>query len=301
MRDLREILHRQFGINRSKNLLNPESELFLELDPMFLAAMERATCEQTARFDDGLLVELADTAADLFVEHIYALNQYIQINRKERERLRQIYLGTWGELARTHSVEATLRTYHYPHVRQFIESLYPASLRTALRSPTELGAAPCGEYSPQLQMRLLRLESRPVREPLLDVGCGSNAFLVEHLRSGGIEAYGFDRNLKVRRPYLSKTTWFDYEFGGKEWGTVVSNQAVSIHAAFTRTYRPVELPRYRTLLRRILQSLAVGGTFTLAPSDSLLDETVDPKEYLTESWPVVGRHRITRVTWKATD
>ena len=299
MRNLREVMQRQFRVNRRKNLLNPESERFLQVDPIFLAAMEEASREDTPPFAEGLLAELAATAADLFVEQVYSLNQYIQISPEDLERLRRIYLGTWGELARTHSVETTLRTHHFPQIRQFIETLYPTSLREALRSPSELGTTPCSEYSPQLQMQVLRLDGHAIREPLLDIACGSNAFLVEYLRSTGIEAYGFDRNLKIRRPYLFETTWFRYEFESKEWGTVVSNQALSNHAAFARSYRPSELPTYRALFQRVLESLAVGGTFTIAPADPLLEATVDPAVHHTESWLVAGRHRITRATRSA--
>ncbi|HUX21666.1 MAG TPA: hypothetical protein VMW69_10545, partial [Spirochaetia bacterium] len=142
MQNLLDLLRRQLRINRSKNLLNVEIEGMLEIDPLFLAAMEECAAS-TAPADRRFEMKMAASAARLFTERIYGINQYVQIGRNDRRRLQQIYLESWQELRRSGDVEATLRDLHFPRIKGFVESLYPSELRSALRKPLSIGRVTC--------------------------------------------------------------------------------------------------------------------------------------------------------------
>src|SRR5215211_6271348 len=79
---------------------------------------------------------------------------------------------------------------------QFLHLDAPAAPR-GLRCLPDLGEAPrdavCARYSPPLQLGALDLSSEALPEPVLDVGCGSDAAMVRYLRQRGVEAYGIDR------------------------------------------------------------------------------------------------------------
>ena len=114
MQDLPEALARQLKLNRRKNLLHSRAEQLLELEPTFVAALERLIGSSTDEAGSFNAEDLAVEAADRLIERIQAVNQYIQVDEPARNALVGIYLDSWKRLMKTRNIEQTLRTFHYP-------------------------------------------------------------------------------------------------------------------------------------------------------------------------------------------
>jgi hypothetical protein len=270
----------------------------LEIDTVFLAALE----ELLNRYEDGALVimleEVAADAAASFIDRIYEINQYIQVDNDAKKSLIRIYLETWEELTRTKDIESTLRTCHYPRIRAYLKKLYPENLAEALKSSPMLGHVPHSEYSADLQIRVLRLKLSTIKEPLIDIGCGGNAYLVRYLRSKNIEAYGIDRIITHRAKFLTETDWFELPFISNKWGTVVSNLSFANHLVFAQKHDATRVPQYMNKYEEILDSLKVGGSFIYAPSVDGLDGLTTDREFVTEKWLISASYGATKITKK---
>ncbi|CAN7523028.1 hypothetical protein LJR235_003599 [Pararhizobium sp. LjRoot235] len=86
-------------------------------------------------------------------------------------------------------------------------------LRNAIQQQEGIGGSDdeplCANYSPDLQIRILRLEPSEAPGPLLDMGCGERGDLVFHLHTlGRSDAFGFDRLCETAGP-LIQAGWFE--------------------------------------------------------------------------------------------
>ncbi len=290
-----DLVRRQFDLNRARNLLHPDAEELLEVDPLFVASLEQMSTAHDPDAPDTSLLELSERAANLFVERLYALNQYFQIGERTRKEIARIYYDSARKILASSDIISTIRQFHYPKLKRLVESICPRRLADTLRAHPELNPVTCCEYTPGLQLELLKLDTKRLAQPLLDVGCGTQAYLVRFLRSAGIDAYGFDRNASNPDPCVSNADWFEYDYGTGRWGTVVSNLSFVSHLGFTRRFNPSGMDRYLDTGRRILSSLAPGGAFVFAPADELLEETAARDGYRVESWHIPGGFRAARI------
>ena len=281
MPELSKALRNQLKRNESKNLLHAQVEQLLEIDPTFLAALEELLADAKASPANFNLDEIAADAASSFIDKIYAINQYIQIDNSAKQFLRQIYIQSWQKLSETRDIESTLRNDHYPRIRDFLTNLYPRSLAEAIQFSPTLNRVPCSEYSAELQIRLFRLDLSTIHQPVLDIGCGSQANLVTYLRSRHIEAFGMDRIIKQKSDYLMETDWFEMRLGSNQWGTVLSNLSFANHLVYTQRYEPNHVPRYLRKYQEILGSLLPGGTFIYAPDVESLEGQTRPEKFHT--------------------
>ena len=296
MQDLPEALARQLKLNRRKNLLHSRAEQLLELEPTFVAALERLIGSSTDEAGSFNAEDLAVEAADRLIERIQAVNQYIQVDEPARNALVGIYLDSWKRLMKTRNIEQTLRTFHYPAIRKVLEDLYPEELRNALRSAKEVGLVPSSEYSAELQMRLLKLDLSRIREPILDLGCGRSAHLVRRLRAERLDAHGIDRNVGSRAGFLADVDWFDFAIGHSRWGTIIAHMSFTNHIVYCQRYDVAGLARYATRYADILDALRPGGSFLYTPGVPVVEDGVDGQRFEMSSWVVSGRITATRIT-----
>jgi hypothetical protein len=295
MRRVFKALQRQLELNEGKNLLHSEVEQLLEIDETFLAALEEMVAAPAGVISSEALEGLVNDAAESFVQKIFTLNQYIQIDMLSKEALKQIYMATWRKLVETKEVESTIRNYHYPKIRAFMEAKYPQTLAAGLRAATHLGHVPSSEYSAEHQMKLLRLGLQTIQEPILDVGCGAEAYLTRFLRTMNLEAFGFDRAIMDRTIYLVEADWFDYEYGTDKWGTIVSNLSFANHLVYAQRYEAATVATYLRTFFSILNSLKVGGTFAFAPGVDQLEMQVDHTKYEVENWKISSTTKVTKI------
>ena len=290
--NLIDALRRQLGRNSRANLLHPDITRLLEIDPIFLAALEEALAlpEPNVQARD-----LAKVAASALIDRVYITNQFIQISSQAKETLEGTYLRTWEHLIETKDIESCLRNFHYPRLAEWIGELYPESLKRDLAFNAQIGQVSCQNYSAELQLGLLKLDPDKLEQPVLDVGCGRSAYLVEHLREKHISAYGLDRSVEAGKEYLKEGNWLETAFEDCKWGTVLSHLAFSNHFAFVEKFHVDQTPIYVAKYQEILRSLKPGGSFIYAPSSLTLEQTVDRSQYSIERFPIGNGYAVTKV------
>ena len=293
---VRKALQRQLKLNEGKNLLHPEGAQLLDMDGTFLAALEELVLGDRTSFTNETIGAIAADAAASFVGKIYSLNQYIQVDNDSKESLKEIYVQTWQKTVETNEVESTIREHHYPKIVSFVAERYPPALTNGLRLLRQLGRVPASEYSAELQLRLLGLDIEKIIDPLLDIGCGTNANLVKFLRSQDLEAYGIDRSVKSTEDYLLETDWFEYDYGSNKWGTIVSNLSFANHLVYAQRYEADKVTKYLDTFFKILDSLRKDGIFAFAPAVELLANQIDLSKYKMELWEISSVAKGMRVT-----
>jgi hypothetical protein len=296
MQSLTEALQCQMGLNKQKNHLHPDAVQRLEIHPVFHAALANEVMNPVPSLTVERVSSLSSIATDLLVKGVYSLNQYLQVSADARDSLKLLYQVTFRDLLRTKDIESTLRGFHFPRLVNWIASIHPESLRNALRPYTEIGSVVCQEYSPELQLRLMRISLDAVRQPVLDIGCGRSALLVKYLRARHIDAFGRDRVLTQEASYLETGDWLTDGFGHLRWGTVISNMAFSNHFIYAQHYDEALRSKYAGRYRAILDSLQKGGSFTYGPSAPELEGELHGREYRIEKWSTGYGHSITRVS-----
>lgn len=296
MHSLIEALHCQMGLNKHKNHLHPDAVQMLEIHPAFSTALENRVINRVPPIPEDSLSVLSSIATDALVNGIYSLNQYLQVSDEAKSSLNCLYQMTLKNLFRTKDIEATLRYFHFPHLVNWIASIYPESLRNALRPYPEIGKVLCQEYSPELQLRLFDINLRFIKQPVLDIGCGKAAPLVSYLRAHNIEAFGIDRTLSQRSTYLVKGDWLNINLGSRKWGTVISNMAFTNHFIYTQHYDKGQQSKHFGRYKAILDSLQEDGSFIYAPSAPELELKISGKKYQTAKWAIDYGHSVTRVS-----
>lgn len=281
MQSIKNSIRQQIGINESKNLLYVYAAQSIEIEPGFLNALEKmlALAKWNPKFPPEILFDMASFTAKVLIEKLYSVNQYLRIERRKVQELENIYWQTWQTMLRTRNIQATLKEQHYPELSRWVAALYPKSFLESLKFSPFIGHVVCEEYSAQLQIELLGINVSHIREPVIDIGCGSYANLVRYLRSLDIRAYGFDRSLKVQEPYLKSVDWFDYPFEPDTWGTIISNMAFTNHLVFAYQHDSVQFEQYLLKMRDVLESLTIGGIFYYAPSLPFVEQRFTPTQY----------------------
>lgn len=212
----------------------------------------------------------AGDLADQLVRWLHRHNQFLYATAQTRAELGQVYAQT---LADTAELLAEART------EQEVEDGLPQLLaehhqRLALALKVAFGArlrdTVQAEYSPALQIAVLGLDR--VETPVLDVGCGATAALVDYLRNAGIEGVGMDRDAQA--PGVVQADWLTQDYGRGIWGTVISHLGFSLHFLHHHLSDHELAFDYARAYMRILASLRVGGRFAYAPALPFLEEVL---------------------------
>ena len=140
------------------------------------------------------------------------------------------------------------------------------------------------EYSPELQLKVLALQTSQLTAPVLDVGCGAKAALVHHLRAAGLDATGIDRD--VSSDVALKADWLGYAYGEKRWGTVLSHLGFSLHFLNRHLSGSADAERYARVYMAILRSLKVGGVFAYTPSLPFIEQHLPAAMFKAETAPL---------------
>ena len=295
MNRIAKALQRQMDLNQTKNMLYAQLDRIIEIDPDFLAALELLINDKQA-LSELALRDSISFASSMLLNRLYSINQFLQVDEQQVQILEDIYRRTWRKIVETKNIQATLEAHHYPELAGWIADLYPADFLDHLKKSPTIGCVVCVEYSPQLQIGLLRIDVGNIKQPLLDIGCGSTAGLVRHLRALQIEAYGIDRQIEKGEAYLNPMDWFSYRFEPGTWGTITSNMAFTNHLLYTYHHDTAQLGLYVHKFNEIVASLVTGGSFHYAPSVPFLEQRLETDEYIVERFDIVKEISMTRIT-----
>ncbi len=288
-------IRRQIELNKTKNMLYARLGQVIEIDPTFLVVLEELVAKDAETMSDLALQDAVSFASKTLINRLYSINQFLQIEEEKAHDLESIYLHTWKKIIATKDIHSTLKNYHYPALARWIASLYPKHFVKRLQWLPTVGHLVCGEYSPEFQIELLRIDLRALKQPLLDIGCGTSAGLVRYLRALGIEAHGFDRHIEEGGPHLQQSDWFDYRFEPYAWGTITSNMAFTNHFLYAYHHDNTQLCLYARKFNEIIESLMIGGSFHYAPSISFIEHSLEASKYQVERFAVVKDISMTRI------
>jgi hypothetical protein len=227
--------------------------------------------------------------------YTYRRNQFINFSRAYDELLhteyRDFFLQIRVALIGADSEEALAGAYtailnrHHERLRLILSSYCVTYDERGLAGNPLLRSVPCEEYSARFQLQLLNIDLASLAEPILDVGYGTAGSLVNFLREQGYAAFGLDR-LAPSGTHFIQQDWFDFDYAGLAWGTIIAHQALSTHYIFNHLHNSEKASQYAGLFSRVISSLKVGGAFYYAPGLSFIEDQL-------EELPGYSLHRTT--------
>lgn len=301
--DFLDTIDQQLLHNRNKSLFYELANGRLAISPaketielLTQKAREISKFIRTAK-TDGTFTYLLNYASDRSIKLFTEVNQYIDFSHENKRKLLSIYEEFFEQICTIGNNEEITVTeidhlfaLHFKKLQTFLYDTNGAEIFKKYRDNPALFEIKCAEYTPEFQIKLLNIELENVKEPVLDLGCGSQAGLVHFMRENGIEAYGMDRNVETGH-YTFNMSWLECPFHPNIWGTVISHMAFSNHFTHHHLKADGEYKKYAHKYMEILHSLKLGGSFHYAPSlpfiEELLESTnntfvIETKEHSTQ-------------------
>lgn len=278
--------------------LEGPSEAFCRLPDSFIGFLVQNRAQTLEWLDTRLETENSLECASTpeffrrnMIRFLHAKNQYIVVPDDRIDELEEEYfrfLRSFRNALSSCAGEAELGDGLYlvlAEHKRIIDS-FVKELGTVNTSHEFLYREPvCAEYSPEFQIRVLGIDPEGEPEPILDLGCGSEARLVRYFRARGKDVWGMDRTLSGD----DSADWLQCPLESGHWGTIVSHMAFSIHFIHHHL-RPEGLAdAYARRYMDILRSLRPGGSFIYAPGLPFIEELLPNERYRVERRPLDGR------------
>ncbi len=292
----KQAIEEQIDRNEQSNLFFRDHEKAIRVGQDFLSILDMVRTENNQQLIDEKIGDYVSFAADKLIKIILSVNQYIQISPEQRSAVEQIYRNSWENLKQSKDIKNTLFKVHYPRLAEWLMSLYPSHFPDALQFQTSLNKLICKEYSPAFQLQTLGVDISKLNQPVLDIGCGLNANLVQFLRRKNIQIWGFDRSVENQSSFIKRDDWFLYDYRQNFWGTIISNAALSNHILYAAKNDPELFQKYRSLLQKILDSLKFQGSLILAPGNSFIRSAVVNDGCKMVNRQIVGEFYVTFIT-----
>lgn len=284
---LKKHITEQIKTSQGKNLFNDNYQ------PIFnFLALSPELIKRVQNLDKAAEEELLDFVSQKTALEFGKVNQYYSFDSNSLTMLRKIYIQLLGEikaLGISHTQEGMNATKekHFYRLRTWLSITNGFAKEIFQNQGDELENIPCSEYSAQLQIQLLGIETSKIKSPLLDIGCGIEGRLVKYFRSLNIEAYGIDRFAETDS-ILQKADWLEYEYKSKSWGTIISNLGFSNHFNHHHSRINGNYLEYANKYMEILESLKIHGTFYYAPGLSFIEQYLDENKYKVEKFDISG-------------
>ncbi len=265
-------IEKQIESNKRVNLFFHDLEKVMNLDKDFVRELLELKKKQ-ADLPDEEVEKITRKVLQIF----YGINQYLNVTHKDIEDLKNIYRVTYAEAAETNIHEVMIE--HHKQLSLWLSRFYPAQFIEQLKRQEEIGSVLNEEYTAEFQRTILDLDIPSLKEPILDIGCGSRGHLVTALNRQGKQAWGIDRVIHSSEKYFREQSWFEYKFEKESWGTIISHMSFSNHLLFTYRHDPEKLPEYLNTFKEILESLRIHGTFIYTPSIPFLENYLEGAGY----------------------
>ena len=272
MKTIQDTINDQIKMNEGMNIF------FEEIDSFHLSPKWNMLSGHFNKLDDSQVDTLLNYSVSRVLNEFYRVNQYYNFSEDAISELKHIYQDLYQELKMTSHFPPERIKNHCQNLREWLEKSNAFAVKVYSSQDRFLDQTPCFEYTPVLQMDILQLNLSGIIEPVLDIGCGENAHLVQYLRSEGINAFGIDR-YNSDHSYIENTNWLEYDFGNKKWGTIISNLGFSNHFMHHHLREDGEYITYAKKYMEILNSLAVNGSFHYAPDLPFIEEYLSADSY----------------------
>jgi hypothetical protein len=283
--DIVSSIESQFILNKNKNIFSPLGALKFSFETLSMIENRRDELKRALSY--GGKESLIDMMAEQAEKEFCSVNQYADFRKTDILFLKSIY----GELLDDISSSLDKDIIDYArieknHTARMAEWLYSTNTFLAEINLTDreyASSAICSEYTAEFQIHVLGIDLNSLTEPVIDIGCGENAHLVEYLRDNCFKAYGLDRICKTGSEYIFKKNWFEYKFEPEKWGTILSNLSFASHFINNNLRGDGNHAEYASKYMEILSSLKPGGKFHYAPGISFIEKFLPTEKYNVES------------------
>lgn len=289
----------QFADNSRKNFFYNESDRIRHFSELTRNIIENNREELISIDIAGKSNQFVDFFTQQAVKVFCNANQYIDLRKADITDLHTIYKTLWNEIIRqlknaTIDFEA-LEKLHIARIRQWLLRTNPFLCEMNNSNSPKIINVVCEEYSSELQLELLGINLENLMEPIIDIGCGASATLVNYLRSLGIEAYGIDRLVSPQHSFLYPVNWFEFEFVPNCWGTIISNLSFTIHFINHHHRKDSNYEEYARKYMEIINSLKVQGTYFYAPSLPMIESYLPTDKFQVDNWKINESISTTRL------
>jgi len=297
--NIKQHIREQIAFNTGKNLMADD-----QINSLQLIQVTESLVEKIQQLDAESEKEMIDFLTDEALQEFCRVNQYFAFNAASVTELKDIYrqLNQSIKDLPGNAVQEKLNTISEVHYRNLCDWLvHTNAFAGTMYSNNENNVKPvaCSEYTPELQLNILRIDLKSLKQPVLDVGCGREMNLVNYLRDQGIEAYGIDR-FDNDNPYYVKTDWLEYTFEPDNWGSIISNLGFSNHFIHHNLRSDGNFREYALKYMEILGSLKTGGTFYYAPDLPFIEKHLERMKYRHTGYSIDGSEfktsRIERIS-----
>jgi hypothetical protein len=234
-------------------------------------------------------------AVEKTISTIYSVNQFICITTEQKNELYNIYKESWLDYDPRHSYDSILR--HHQRLTKWISRLYPPDFVAALRGKQKIGSVVDARYSADFQIYVLGLQIENILEPIIDIGCGSQAILVRYLCQQKDHVFGIDRKIDYKSIYTKEIDWLEFKFTRRFYGTIIANMSFSNHLIYHIQNRTAYIKAYLLKYKEILESIKNGGLFVYAPSLPFIEERLDREQYSVEITDFGNKNRVTKIRY----
>lgn len=280
MENFKRNIDKQIEHNKGKNLFKTDSVQNMQFISETLNTLENIDTIDTET--ENILI---DYATDKCLEEFCRINQYISFNNTDKVKLRIIYADLFNSIKNKDKTIDQISQNHYLNLKSWIQNSNPYTNDIYSNKGEKLESITCSEYSAKFQLSVLNIDLTEKLEPVLDIGCGKQANLVNYLSDKGIEAFGIDR-FAEKSSSIIKADWLEYDYGNLKWGAIISNLGFSNHFYHHHLRNDGNFLEYAKKYMQILNALKVGGKFYYTPSINFIENYLDQKKFKIEYFSV---------------
>lgn len=277
-----ENIDKQIEFNKGKNIFCEDRHSFFKFIEETVNAI--SNFKEVSADSENILI---DYATDKSLEEFCRMNQYFTFNHQAKNDLRNIYCDLFSSIRTKKTSIDLISKRHYDLIKEWLQKTNPFAYKMYSNAEIDIQAVACSEYSADLQMDVLKIDINNLMSPVLDIGCGKQASLVNHLCDCGIDAYGIDR-FSFTNNKLLNTDWLEFNYGIDKWGTIVSNLGFSNHFKHHNLREDGHYIEYGRKYLEILKSLKINGKFHYAPDLPFIELYLNSDQYMVDKHLIEG-------------
>ena len=285
---LKNAIDRQIEKNKNLNLLYDNIEDIFQVDSSFSDIFAQV-------HQNGIenLEHIIAYTVDKTILAIYSINQFLHITADQKYELYNIYKESWKTYDPKYPDQSILE--HHRRLSKWISTLYPSDFTEVLRTKDHIGSVVNVQYSADFQMKILGLEIENLMEPIIDIGCGSQANLVRYICKQKNDILGIDRKIDYKSIYTKEIDWLEFNFTPCFYGTIIANMSFSNHLVYHMQNKTEYLQAYLSKYKEILSSIKKGGIFVYAPSLPVIEEILDNTKYSVKVIDWENNNKVTKI------
>ena len=276
-----ENINKQIVFNQNKNI-------FLNNIDMFQFSNETIeSISDIDRLSPSTKLLLVDYATDRSIEEFCRVNQYYSFGLKAKNDLKKIYSDLFESFRNSKVPIEIISKNHYDKLKKWLINCNPFAEKIYVNAGKKINPVACSEYSQVLQIDLLKIDTENLMQPVIDIGCGKNGYLVKFLANQGIDICGIDR-ISFSSSNFVTADWLEYEYKTNKWGTIISHLGFSNHFNHHNLREDGKYIEYAKTYMNILHSLKIGGRFHYAPDLPFIEKYLDVNQFSIEKQEIDG-------------